>query len=259
MEGGDEGIDMRLTRLFVKKETVPFGEYTYTLYRSSRRTIGIQVRGNGEIVVRAPFFCSREEVHGVVVSKLPWICERRAIIERTAAEADSPEGHYFDGALLPFGSGVIRLRLSEDPAAERYTVTLHDVNGAPELALRGRTLDPQTCKLLVSRWGRRYAAEVYRDLVAQWASRIGVDYAGISVKDTKSRWGSCSAAGNINLHWKLILLPERLRDYVIVHELCHRREMNHSKAFWELVGSFLPDFSERRGELRSVEKEILRW
>ena len=251
---------MKLFHLPVKKETVPFGEFTYTLYRTTRRTIGIQVRPDGEIVVRAPHFCSGTDIRNVVASRADWIRQKREIMARAAEESDRPESHYFDGALLPFCGGYVRLRIDEGAENDRYRITLHEAeDGKPELLLQGATLDPETCKLLVARWGRRYAGDLFRDRVARWAGVVGVDYNTITIKDTKTRWGSCSAAGNINLHWRLIMLPERLSDYVIVHELCHRVEMNHSKLFWEHVGSILPDHKERRKELRAVERDILNW
>ena len=86
-----------------------------------------------------------------------------------------------------------------------------------------------------------------------------VDYHRISIRDMKTRLGSCSKDGNISLHWKLILLPERLSDYVVVHELCHRLQMNHKKEFWDTVASVLPDYKARRDELRAREQLMLNW
>ena len=72
-----------------------------------------------------------------------------------------------------------------------------------------------------------------------------VSYGRISIREQKTRWGSCSSKGNLNFNWRLILAPEEVLDYVVVHELAHRREMNHSKAFYAIVESVLPDIELR--------------
>lgn len=75
------------------------------------------------------------------------------------------------------------------------------------------------------------------------------EYARISVKDLKSRWGSCSSKKNLNFHYKLLFLPLDLVDYVVVHELCHLKEMNHSEKFWTLVSEIVPDYKKKREEI----------
>ncbi|MBD3248409.1 DUF45 domain-containing protein [Candidatus Falkowbacteria bacterium] len=79
----------------------------------------------------------------------------------------------------------------------------------------------------------------------------GFNYGRISIRDTKSRWGSCSAKGNLNFSYKLLFLPQDLADYVIVHELCHLQELNHSKNFWALVGKCIPQHKSRRKRLKN--------
>ena len=250
---------MKLFPRPVRKEIARFEGLTYTLYRSSRKTISLQCKETGELVVRAPLFCSVKEVEAVLASHRDWIRTKLADIAKAREESDRPETHFFDGALLPFGNGSLRIRIEDDPDAKRYTVTLHEQDGKPELLLRGAELPAATCKILVSRWGRRYAGEVLRNRLNHWAAVLRVSYNAMSIKETKTRWGSCSALGNINLHWKLLMIPESLSDYVLVHELCHRFELNHSAAFWARVESVLPDYRERRNELRKIEKQILTW
>ncbi len=77
-------------------------------------------------------------------------------------------------------------------------------------------------------------------------------YQRVSIRNTKTRWGSCSKQGNLNFHYKIVLLPARLADYIIVHELCHLRELNHSQAFWSLVGKSIPDYAVRKQALRAI-------
>ena len=81
----------------------------------------------------------------------------------------------------------------------------------------------------------------------------GFTYSRISIRDQHSRWGSCSAKGNINFNYKLILLPDELRDYVVVHELCHLKELNHSRAFWALVARTVPHYKKLQKRLRGLD------
>ncbi|WP_432628753.1 M48 family metallopeptidase [Brotaphodocola sp.] len=97
---------------------------------------------------------------------------------------------------------------------------------------------------------RRLAKEKIRSRVAFFAERVGVDYGKITIKDTKSRWGSCSYQGNLNFCWRLILAPEEVLDYIVVHELCHRLEMNHSARFWAEVGRVLPEYEKSKAWLK---------
>ena len=87
-----------------------------------------------------------------------------------------------------------------------------------------------------------------------YAARMGVTYGTISIREQKTRWGSCSSKGNLNFNWKLVLMPEEILDYVVVHELAHRREMNHGPAFWKIVESVLPDYRARKEWLRKNGK-----
>ena len=99
-----------------------------------------------------------------------------------------------------------------------------------------------------------------RDLTPRadtYASLMGVSYNRLSIRTQRSRWGSCSSKGNINLNCLLMLCPEEVRDYVVVHELCHLLHMNHSKAFWAEVGKNMPDYRTRRDWLRENGHGIL--
>ena len=93
--------------------------------------------------------------------------------------------------------------------------------------------------------------------VKQRAAQIGVRYGRITIRNQRTRWGSCSSAGNLNFNCMLMLCPDDVIDYVIVHELCHRVEMNHSSRFWQLVASVLPDYKTPRKWLKDHGPGIL--
>ena len=87
--------------------------------------------------------------------------------------------------------------------------------------------------------------------VEHFAKIIGVDYGTITIRMQKSRWGSCSAKGNLNFNCLLMKTPDEVIDYVVVHELCHRKEMNHSPRFWAEVEKIIPDYKKRRSWLKT--------
>jgi hypothetical protein len=102
--------------------------------------------------------------------------------------------------------------------------------------------------------------EICRQLVEQKIKEINKEYNfsfnRVAIRNQKTRWGSCSRNKNLNFSYKLIFLPERLADYIVAHELCHLQELNHSRRFWDLVQKNIPDYKERRKELRNIMVEI---
>jgi hypothetical protein len=105
--------------------------------------------------------------------------------------------------------------------------------------------------------GVEKALKIFPERTAYYAKRMGVTYNCITIREQKTRWGSCSAKGNLNFNWKLVLMPPEVLDYVVVHELAHRREMNHSVRFWKVVEAELPDYQARRALLRQYERRLM--
>ena len=103
---------------------------------------------------------------------------------------------------------------------------------------------------------RELARAVIGQRVSYFAAKMGVTYGRISIRDQKTRWGSRSGRGNLNFNWKLVLMPPEVLDYVVVHELAHRKQMNHSPLFWAEVGRVLPDYESRRRWLKEHGKEV---
>lgn len=170
-----------------------------TIIRSSRKTVGISVKPDGSVTVRAPKRIPKKELTELLKKKEPWI---RKHIERFERE-------------------------QKERQQERLT------------HLQLRELAQQ-------------AAAVIPGRVELFAKQIGVDYGRITIRNQKTRWGSCSGKGNLNFNCLLMLAPPEVLDYVVVHELCHRKEMNHSGAFWQEVEKILPDYKE---SVRWLKKE----
>lgn len=103
---------------------------------------------------------------------------------------------------------------------------------------------------------RNLAREVLGARTGYYARKMGVTYGRISIREQKTRWGSCSSTGNLNFNWKLVLMPPELLDYVVVHELAHRKEMNHSPRFWAIVEKELPDYCNRREKLKILGRQL---
>ncbi|KKS16178.1 MAG: hypothetical protein UU72_C0026G0010 [candidate division WWE3 bacterium GW2011_GWB1_41_6] len=102
--------------------------------------------------------------------------------------------------------------------------------------------------------------EIARKLVKGKAERFSniceVEYKRISIRNQKSKWGSCSSRGNLNFNYRIVFLPDHLADYLVVHELCHLKELNHSEKYWEHVRRILPDYKKHKKELKEVSKRI---
>lgn len=97
------------------------------------------------------------------------------------------------------------------------------------------------------------ALEIIPTRVEYFAKIIGVTYGNITIRNQKTRWGSCSSKGNLNFNYQLYYLPDELLDYVVIHELAHRRYMDHSKEFWDEVEKYCPDYRERRQQLKKYK------
>lgn len=101
------------------------------------------------------------------------------------------------------------------------------------------------------------ALTIIPERAAYYAKLVGVDYGHITIRNQRTRWGSCSSKGNLNFNCLLMLMPEEVLDYVVVHELCHRKEMNHSKAFWSEVEKVLPNYKESVQWLKKEGSRIM--
>lgn len=120
--------------------------------------------------------------------------------------------------------------------------------------------NPPVMKNLLSVQERNRYIKIARDIFTQktayYASILNVTYGRITIREQKTRWGSCSSEGNLNFNWRLIFAPEEVLDYIVVHELAHRREMNHSQAFYAIVKSILPDYKKSQKWLRDNGRSL---
>ncbi len=176
--------------------------FSYTIIRSDRKTIAIQIKKDQSIVVRAPRRMRAEDIEAFVKQKTPWV-----------------EKHLQDMRSHAKDSKTVPARSAAFTDAE-----LKQLTNAAKAYIPGR--------------------------VAHFAGIMGVGYGRVCIKHQRTRWGSCSGKRNLNFNCLLMLLPREVLDYVVVHELCHLTQMNHSKRFWEQVARYCPDYAARRARLR---------
>lgn len=108
-----------------------------------------------------------------------------------------------------------------------------------------------SCKReLLEKWFRKEAALTLKEKAQEFAGLLSVEFKDIHIKDQRSRWGSCSSKGNLNFNWRIVMAPEPVCDYVVIHELCHLKHMDHSSNFWHLVQTICPEYKQYRKWLK---------
>ncbi|WP_018746577.1 M48 family metallopeptidase [Chitiniphilus shinanonensis] len=206
----------------------------YTVTRSSRRrSIGLRIDARG-LVVQLPARAPLAEAERVLRLKLDWVL--RHLAARAAAPAAVALG---DGAIIHWlGTprtlrlGAARSRLADD---------------ALWLSAPDATRLPAALSQFLQRSARGYFAE----RVAVWSARMGLTPRRVLLTSARGRWGSCSAAGDVRLNWRLMQAPAEVIDYVVIHELAHLAELNHSPRFWARVEQVCPDWRHCRDWLKA--------
>lgn len=217
---------------------------SYRFERSRRRSIGFSVGPEG-LVVRAPSWVPLRDVDLAVQEKAAWILAKlQQFRERQAAHVRQAVA-WVDGAELPYLGRTVRLCVVDRGAHMPLTVADDQVH----LHLPPHPSDTQVREAAES-WFKKKARPLFEARLSHYAPQLGVQWQRLSLSSARTRWGSAGIDGHIRLNWRLIHLPLTQIDYVVVHELAHLREMNHSPRFWDVVGQVMPDFRERRQQLR---------
>jgi predicted metal-dependent hydrolase len=211
---------------------------SYRLVRAKRRTIALFVDGNG-IEARAPRHVAIAEIETFMREKERWI-------HRRLAEPRPRPFVWEAGTTLPWLGQSVTLAPRPGGNRVRLSCKLLEVGLADGASLRERVLA----------WIRVEALALFRERVAALSRALDLTVSGVGLSNAKTRWGSCSASGRIRLNWRLILLPAHLVDYVVAHELAHRRELNHSVRFWGVVATIYPLYRDARRELSALSKTL---
>ena len=216
------------------------GELAYLLKRSPRRrTLGLRIDGKG-LTVNAPSRAPQHWVESVLREKAGWVFTKLRELEQRQA----PQTQWVDGERLPFMCAHIRLDVAG--GAVRAPALLSGEWLQVRLA---DPLDETALQAKVMKWYRAQALACFVERVEIYAARLGVPLPSLRLSNARTCWGRCNARGQISLNWRLVKAPLQTIDYVVAHELAHLKEMNHSAAFWRVVGSLCPDYAEARAAL----------
>lgn len=216
----------------------------YEVVRSQRNTADIVLERDGRLIVRAPEWAADEQIEKIVNAKLRWIY--RNLAEWRDLNATRILREYKSGEGFLYLGRSYRLKLVEEQVEPlllkhgRFTLRRNLVE-AGEIDLARRAF-------------REYYVARGRDRITKrvtyFAPKVDAKPRGVEVKELGHRWASCSPMGELSFHWKCMMAPQSIIDYIIVHELCHFHHLDHTAAFWNEVDKVMPNYRERKEWLK---------
>ena len=208
------------------------------IIRTKRKTIALHITDDATLIVRAPLKASEKTIMGVVLKHKKWIEEKKREIK-----ARDPK---FSPKEFVNGEGFLYL-------GEWYRLKIEDNQEVPLKFENGFYLSrkalPQAKDVFIE-WYKNMAYEKISERVNWYAQQRGFKYKKVNITSAQKRWGSSSSNGNLNFPWRLIMAPLTVIDYVVIHELVHTVERNHSKAFWGKVKMLMPNYQIHKEWLR---------
>ena len=223
----------------------------YDIIRSNRKKTATIDVVDGVVSVRVPHELSQESISALVSKKLSWIKKR--VSEQSSVQTTYSR-ELVSGSSISYLGKRYRLKRSTDQAKsismQRGYIVAHIDNNLlecdTEALIRRNLVDWYTDK-----------ARIYLNRRSKyWASKMGVSYSSISIKNYRSKWGDCNSIKGISYNWRIMFAPQSVIDYVVVHELCHLTHMNHSKEFWALVTKYCPNWKEKRLWLKEHSRAL---
>ena len=214
---------------------------SYTLKRSRRRrSIGLQINDHG-LTVSMPLRASEKWLLSVLQEKALWVVDK---LENWQSK-QVPVQKWEEGEPILFRGETFTLRVmsglfNAPPQLTASELHIHVVDAGNQLAINKKML----------KWYKHEALRVFNECIEHFAPLMKVLPREIKLSSARTQWGSCTSQGVVRLNWQLVTMPLHLIDYVVVHELAHLQEMNHSAAFWQVVQNVCPDYVKMRGELR---------
>ena len=229
-------------------KTLPF---KYSIRRSQRAKKTRIIVTTDKIEVVAPLRVSINKIHAFVKSQQDWVVTATDKIEEKRQKISklSPDV-YKDGVAVPYQGKQTKIRLKLH-ALKKVKIDFNEQYFNIYLPARSeKENNNELIKSALTGWMKKQALKAVNDYVELHTNKYNLMPRYIKIKTQKSRWGSCGIHNDINLNWLLILAPPEVMEYVVVHELCHIKERNHSAKFWQLVAAHLPDYQSQRNWLR---------
>ena len=224
----------------------------YVLRRSSRRkrTVQLQSDPSGQLTLLAPSAISDRDIESFFKSHSKWVFNH---LHKPLFETE--EQRWKSESEVDYRGRRLRIKTESTNRSKIAVPTVtRSLEGDIIFVAIPKSCDDdgvnEVASTAILTWFRSEAEDYLVNRMKTWIDLTGWQPSRIRISDARHRWGSCSAKGSINLSWRLITLPDELSDYVIVHELAHLRELNHSPRFWTLVESVMPDYRSRRASMR---------
>ncbi len=210
----------------------------YQIKRSSRSlALRISINSRAEVIVSAPKFMPEFMIHKFVENQRDWVEHNLAKVKKAHIHIKNDELYIFDK----------KYQVIENSHAEKIGVKVH---GEQIIINNLSPKTPSKIKTQLEEFLKKTAHKYIATRSQALAKQMGVAYQRLALRQQSSRWGSCSSRGNLNFNWRLVHYPPAIIDYVIIHELAHRLEMNHSAKFWQIVKQHDPDYLIHKGQLR---------
>jgi predicted metal-dependent hydrolase len=215
-----------------------------------KKSVAFEVRLPNTLVVSAPQRLSRAVVNRMAAERLAWAEARLAAIEADHTRFGLPK-RFEGGETFLFRGETVPLVVIVAPDIRRARAELD--NGRLSVSIMPCSEGDQTLLVqkAVLKWYKSAAQERLAESVSRWSPVVGAAPAAVRVRNQRRRWGSCSRDGVLNFNWRLVMMPDDVLDYVVVHELCHLIEPNHSVRYWDLVARVLPAHKQSRRWLRA--------
>jgi predicted metal-dependent hydrolase len=221
---------------------------SYSIKRSTRaRLVRLEIRRETGLTVIIPDRYTIERLPLILEKKQNWILKK--VSEHCEAQPCYREKVLESGDTVPYlGQELVIEKQQNTGNADGITLKQN------RLAVHLRST--RRLNTILEQWYRAQAARVMKKKIDELSHRLGFTYNRLFIRSQKTRWGSCSRKGNISINWKLIMAPEPVIDYVIIHELAHLKEMNHTVRFWGLVAHYCPRYREHKKWLKEHEPNL---
>ena len=207
------------------------------IIRSRRRTVALVITADAQLVIRAPLYTPMKFIEGFVDKKWPWITRKISEIE---ARPKARVNEFTDGERFLYLGESYPLALVDDA----------DTALSFDQGFRLSRLHHPSARELFTRWYRSRASTEIRRRLDLYSSSSGISYDKFDITGARTKWGSCAGRGDLRFSWRLIMAPQDVIDYVVVHELAHVERKDHSKYFWGRVSELFPCYRQSREWLR---------